>query len=253
MRRGHSIVGLALIVLLAAGPAAATPPRYWLGPQFASLPLTHDEPRLVVYGDCDPKPDQGCSPPLQVQSWTTCDRNPVGLDVLPARLYGHRGGGIVADYGGGAGLNLMTGRSTATVFANRQRIARRALPALRRRTQDTPTRRLASPVFPIAVVRELKRVELAYRRATSVEAASRAIGLSAPVLRIRLRLARLLPAASLRGVRSPRRSIPAIERDRQVAFWVKQFSVRKAATQFGLTDEQVRRTVRRVRGLVGEC
>jgi hypothetical protein len=60
----------------------------------------------------------------------------------------------------------------------------------------------------------------------------------------------VLPPGALRGVPVPRRSWPEVQRDRQIAFAAETGDAQR---RFGLTREQVRRAVRRVRGLVGKC
>ena len=44
---------------------------YYAGLSFAGLPLTHvDDGGLFVYGDCTPKSDQGCAPPIEIQHFS---------------------------------------------------------------------------------------------------------------------------------------------------------------------------------------
>jgi hypothetical protein len=40
---------------------------YYLGERFEGEKLSHAEPGFFVYGTCDPGPDSGCAPPIQVQ------------------------------------------------------------------------------------------------------------------------------------------------------------------------------------------
>ena len=53
-------------------------PLYWVGEEFEGLPLVHVDARpesdivAFVYGDCDPPPEGGCSPPLQIQIMALC-------------------------------------------------------------------------------------------------------------------------------------------------------------------------------------
>lgn len=233
---------------------AAAP--FWLGQSFEGLPLTTQQSGstggdLFVYGSCEAKPDSGCSPPLQVQNATTCTRNAVGLDVVPRSIHRVRGAGIAATYERG-GIDVSTGRTTAAVYTSTDRRAARAVAALRRRSQSKPGS-LPPPVFPPAVLKELKRVVVAWNRERRVSAVAAALGLRAAHVRTRLTVARLLPARALRAVEPPRRSWANIQRDRQVAFWAHEFGRRKAMEQFELGRAQVRRAVRRVRGLAGEC
>lgn len=79
-----------------------------------------------LYGDCIPPQDSngsydgGCPPPVQVQVWSACDRNP--------SLYGGPGsptpqettvrGVPAAYYESGTRLELQTGTSTVVIFAH---------------------------------------------------------------------------------------------------------------------------------------
>ena len=227
-------------MLLAAVALASAP--FWLGPSFAGHKLVaHTESDVFVYGNCtipEGQDEGGCSPPLQLQDRTTCERNVVGLDVVPRRVYRVRGGGIAADYEPGA-IDVGTGHTTTTIFANSDRFAHRAMRAMRRQGQRRP-HRLAAPVYPIAVLKELKRVVVA----------ARPRGIAPSVVRARLRVARLLPPGTLDGVPVPKRSWAQVQHDRQIAFAAQ---VHQAQKQFGLTRAQVRAAVRRVRGLTGAC
>jgi hypothetical protein len=227
-------------VLLFAAVAAAA---FWLGPSFAGHKLDyHDETGIYVYGTCEIPPEQdegGCSPPLQLQDRTTCERNVVALDVVPRRIYRLRGGGIAAAYEPGA-IDVSAGHTTTTVFANSDRFARRATRRMRRRGQRRP-HALAAPRYPPAVLKELKRVVVGGRHAR---------GLPAGVVRARLRVARLLPPGTLRDVPVPKRSWAQVERDRQISFAAQ---AHQAQQRFGLTRKQVRRAVKRARGLTGTC
>jgi hypothetical protein len=70
------------------------------------------------------------------------------------------------------------------------------------------------------------------------------------VFRARVRLARLLPSGTLRDVPFPKRSWAQVEHDRQIAFAAQ---LHQAQREFHLTRAQVRRAVRRARGLTGSC
>jgi len=229
-------------VALAAAP-------FWLGPSFAGLPLVaQTEQGTLVYGSCEARADQGCSPPLQLQDRTTCERNAVALDVVPRRIYRLRRGGIAAEYGRGS-IDVGTGHTTATVFADSDRLARRAGKALRRRGEARP-RPLSAPIYPLPVLGELKRVLVASDSPRSTEEIGRALGMGPGVVRTRMRLARLLPAGVLRDVPVPKRSWAQVQHDRQIAFAAQ---TGQAQERFGLTRAQVLRAVRRVRGLTGVC
>ena len=232
--------------------AAVALGAFWLGPSFAGHDLYyHDETGMYVYGTCELPPDQdegGCSPPLSLQDRTTCERNVVALDVVPRRIYRLRGAGIAADYGE-ASIDVGTGHTTTSVFATSDRFARRATKAMRRRGQRRP-HALAAPVYPPAVLKELKRVVVAVNTPRSLQEVGHTLGLRPGVVRARVRLARLLPAGTLRDVPVPRRSWAQVQHDRQIAFAAQ---VHQAQQQFGLTPAQVRHAVRRVRGLTGSC
>jgi hypothetical protein len=242
------------VLLFAAAALLAAP--FWVGPSFESLPLTAQEDSstggtLFVYGTCDAKPDSGCSPPLQVQNATTCTRNPVGLDVAMRSVRRIRGGAIATSHERGQ-VDVSTGGSTATIYTRSDARARRAAAALRRTSQTQPTR-LPPPVYPRAVLAELKRVVVARREHQCARAIGIALGLGPGHVRNRLRLLRVLPAGALLGVSAPRRTWAEVERDRQVAFWAHDFSVPEAMDHFSLSRAEVRRAVRRVRGLAGDC
>jgi hypothetical protein len=239
-------------LLLAAATAALAAAPFWLGPSFAGHPLVaHTESDVFVYGNCEIPEGQdegGCSPPLQLQDRTTCERNVVALDVVPRSIYRLRGGGIAADYGE-ASIDVGSDHTTTTVFANSDRFARRATKAMRRRGQRRP-HALPAPVYPPAVLKELKRVVVASHTPRSLEEIAHALGLGPGAVRARVRLARLLPPGTLRDVPVPRRSWAQVEHDRQIAFAAQ---THQAQQRFDLTRAQVRRAVRRARGLTGRC
>jgi hypothetical protein len=238
-------------VLIAAALALASGP-FWLGPSFAGHPLVaHTEAGVYVYGNCEIPEGQdegGCSPPLQLQDRTTCERNVAALDVVPRRVYRLRGEGIAAAYGEGS-IDVGSGHTTTSVFANSARFARRATSAMRRRGQRRP-RPLRAPVYPPAVLGELKRADAAVHTPRSLHEIAHALGLGPGAVRARARVAALLPEGTLDGVPVPKRSWAQVQHDRQIAFAAQ---VHQAQQQFGLTRAQVRRAVKRVRGLTGSC
>jgi hypothetical protein len=183
-----------------------------------------------------------------VQNRSACDRNPVGLDVAPGGIRHFRGAAIAWSLGRGT-VDVSTGHSNATVYAHGNHGARRAARALRRRSQSRPAR-LAAPVFPPAVLRELKRVTAAREELGSTVAVGYALGIPRRFVRVRLQVARLLPASALDAVSVPRRSWAAVQRDRQIAFAAETHDAQR---RFHLSRAQVRRAVRRVRGLAGDC
>jgi hypothetical protein len=187
-----------------------------------------------------------------VQHHSTCERNPLALDVLPRRVYPVRGAGIAAAYQE-ATVDLGTGRYTVTVFAETNREAARAVRRLRRCGQEGPPRRLRAPRYPTAVMRELKRVAVARQRTHSVKEAARAIGLSSAQTRMRLRIARLLGTAALKEVRAPTRPWRVVRRERKAAMFAQAEGVAAAARRFGVSRAELRAMIRRVRGLTGRC
>ena len=108
-------------------------PLYYAGDSVGGYALTaveHDthpaETISFLYGDCTPPTnsegqyDGGCSPPVSIQVWPACFRNP--------SLYGEPGtptpenttmrGVRAAYFVGGNRLELQTGTSTVFIFAN---------------------------------------------------------------------------------------------------------------------------------------
>src|SRR4051812_32815613 len=68
--------------------ASVDVPRYSAGASFEGLKQTKsfrrcDAPSPMgranfvsyIYGSCDPQPDQGCSPPMEIQTFPACERN----------------------------------------------------------------------------------------------------------------------------------------------------------------------------------
>lgn len=231
-----------------APSASETPGTYWLGESFRALPLTATPGSDYIYGDCEAEPDSGCAPPVEVQNSSTCGRNPVGLDVAPTRIHALPGGAIAASYGR-ASVDVGIGRQTVTLFAAG---ALNAARELRRRGAASPPARYPPPVYPKAALRELKRALVARRRFHTIRAISRVTGVPPKATRARLRLARLL-AGDLAGVKAPTRSPAAVERDRQIAFEAGESGEARTARRLGISRAQLRKVIRRVRGLVGYC
>jgi hypothetical protein len=119
---------------------------YALGETYGELPLTAvlrrfdpapEQPGVsanfvdFIYGTCEPPSDGGCAPPLSVQVWAACERNPM--------VYGPGAGqeppieirGVPAYfYEGGRRLELSTGSSTVVIFASGRDAALAAAAAL---------------------------------------------------------------------------------------------------------------------------
>ena len=120
-------------------------PLYAVGEQFGDLPLVAVERRFddstaaasvranfvdFIYGTCDAS-EGGCAPPLSIQVWAACERNPMSygpeieregpLEIrgVPAYFFedGHR-------------LELSTGTSTVVIFASSRESSLSAVNAL---------------------------------------------------------------------------------------------------------------------------
>jgi hypothetical protein len=225
---------------------------YWLGPTYRGLPLTGTPSKSYIYGDCDPAPDAGCPPPYEVQNHAICERNPLSVDPQPRRVFRLRGGAIAAGYGD-ASIDVGIGRHTVAVFAYTSARAGRAAHQLRRRSQAKPPKRLPLPVYPKAVLRELKRVAVAHRRLRSIGAVAHRIGLSRRAAETRVRMATLLGPESMADVNVPERPWRVVRHERKVARFAQAIGRRATARRFDLTLPELRRIIRRVRGLTGSC
>jgi hypothetical protein len=138
-----AVIGVALAVLAAGcekkdalGDVLAEPsqrdcrmpfPEYDAGPEVAgirrSTTVTNCGRRpfvTYVYGTCHATSDNGCSPPLQVQTWSACHRKP---RAAPA----------------GHDVALRRGRVTIVVFARSDRLAARAVALLRKAKPADPS------------------------------------------------------------------------------------------------------------------
>jgi hypothetical protein len=120
-------------------------PLYAPGESYGDLPLTHVlrrfdgspeappvRPNYVdfIYGTCEAS-DQGCAPPLSVQVWAACERNPMtSPEAQQERPIEFRGVPAYF-YEGGRRLELSTGTSTVVIFARGRSDALAAAAALR--------------------------------------------------------------------------------------------------------------------------
>lgn len=263
MSRSGRIVRLGILfALLLVGSASGravggdrgpAPDAYWLGPYFAGLRLTHTGPfgTGFTYGDCEqPAGEGGCSPPAQVQNFSSCERNPLGLDRVPSRVFLLRGGGLAIEYEQ-MGVDVNAGDRTATVYTNEYELMGAALRELRRGSDSAP-QLLPPPVYPPAALRELKRVIVAKERFGRIGAIARAIDLPVAEVEVRLQIAELLPPAALAGVPPPTLSIAALERLRQLAFRT-QHHLARSARERGISEAALRKKIAPVRGLTGYC
>lgn len=261
LRIGRIAFSIALCALVAAPSALGREggkdlepgELFWFGPYFAGLQVTHASAypaKSFIYGDCEPEGDGGCSPPVQVQNWTSCERNPVGLDSVPYEVYLVRGGGLAAAYAS-TWVDVGTGGQTVAVFANEVEIVGAALREMRPRSHSAP-QPLPPPEYPMPVLRELKRVTVAAERFDGIGAIAEAIDVRPAEVRVRLRIAELLGPDVLADVPPPTMSIATLERLRQLAFRT-QFRPVRAARQRGESVAALRAKLRRVRGLTGLC
>lgn len=218
---------------------AQPPPRpvvtHWLGEQFEGLAVSHRTSRSVIYGDCEPGADTGCAPPLEVQSWSICRRHPLEIDVIPTSMRRVRGVPVISY---GDGVEVLTGTTTAVVFANERRMLSPAIDALRPTNEPrTSSADLPAPRLPRWALRELKLIKSLRTRGHSLDAMRTRLGISKSAIAARLRLADVLGAKALRGVGPARFTPRQVIEDRQA--WM--------AGQEGFLDRTDRQMVRRAR------
>jgi hypothetical protein len=258
-RAGQIAVLAALLVALFAGTAVgnsadekqAAKDPYWLGRYFAGMRLDPGH-GTAFYGDCElPEGEGGCSVPAQVQTSTTCARNPIAIDRLPEKVWLLRGGGLAVQYEP-TGVDVGTGNRTATIYTNELQLMSAALREVRRRSQPSP-RTLPPPVYPKVVLGELKRVTAAAARLHGVKAVAKATELTPAEVRVRLQIAELLGPDALAGVPVPTMSTATVERFRQLSFLAHEDGLAATAKKNGLTVAKLKADIRRVRGLVGYC
>jgi hypothetical protein len=108
-------------------------------------PSRHEDKRdtawVLIYGDCDAE-EGGCSPPVQIHSYSTCARW-AGPDV---QLIDVRGAKATKPFGEiEPALEIFTGRTTVTIGAESQAVLDSAVQALREVHQERPSR-LPPPV-----------------------------------------------------------------------------------------------------------
>jgi hypothetical protein len=225
---------------------------YWLGPYFAGLRLTETTYQSFVYGECEfPEGEGGCSPPVQVQNATSCTRNPIGANGLVREVSLVRGGGLAVAYAPGA-VDVGTGRQTVSVRTTEPEVLGAALREVRRRSEAGPAP-FTPPVYPLPVLRELKRVTVAEERFDEVAAIAKATELQPDEVRMRLRIAELLGPDALTGVPAPTMSVATVERLRQLAFGVQTHNLAHTAERHRMSVASLRKKIRRVRGLAGGC
>lgn len=247
---------LLLPASVGAAPSKSPGEAWWLGPYFAGMRVTHEPEAswdlFYAYGECElPEGEGGCSPPAQVQTDTSCERNPIAIDRLPFEVYLLRGGGLATAYESTA-VDIGTGRQTVTIYTNEFPLVGAALREVRTPSQPAP-QLLPPPVYPLPVLRELVRVTAVADRYDSVKALAKATELTPDEVRLRLRIAELLGSEALAGVRPPTMSIETVERLRQLGFRVQEEPVR-AARELGTSVAALKKKLRRIQGLApGTC
>lgn len=92
---------------------------------------------FLIYGRCKDPPDEGgCPPPLQIHNYSTCTR---WASLRESRLFDFRGAKATKPRpGGGAALEIFTGRTTVTIHAESQDVLNSAARALRNVRQNQP-------------------------------------------------------------------------------------------------------------------
>jgi hypothetical protein len=105
-------------------------------------PEAHEDKRdtawVLIYGKCKDPPDEGgCPPPLQIHSNSICAR---GAGLRERRLFDLRGAKATRLMpGGGASLEIFTGRTTVSIHAESEDVLDAAVQALRNVRQKHPS------------------------------------------------------------------------------------------------------------------
>lgn len=261
MLRGRraALVGLFAVLLgtsVAGTAGAVSDPTdlYWLGPYFGGMRMTANPEdtgfAMYAYGDCElPEGEGGCSPPAQIQNWSACTRNPLRIDRIPYQVFPLRGGGIAAVYESSS-VDVGTGDRTVSVFADRDLIGA-VLREIHLRSQPAPEP-LASPEYPMPVLRELKRVTAPADHGVGIVAIARKTRVSPDEVRLRLRIAELLGPEALADVPPPTMSTATVEWLGKLAHRTIYKPVLTARRQ-GISVAALKRKISRVRGLAGAC
>jgi hypothetical protein len=253
-----AVLGAMLFTASASGQSAdqkrASVDPYWLGPYFAGLQVS-DERLFPVpefaYGECISEGEGGCPWPARVETSTTCALNPIAdereTSSSPVSLL--RGSGLMTE---GSGLvSVGTGYRTFTVETGEPELRTAALREARRRSQPAPEP-MPPPVYPITVLRELKRVTAAAERLRGIRAIARETELRPDQVRYRLRVAKLLGPEALAGVPVPTMSTTRVKRLIELAGKFRVYPT-KTAKKYGMSMAELRKLASRVRGLTGFC
>jgi hypothetical protein len=250
----------ALCVLALAAPAAggqesgriSASEMYWLGPHFAGLRLTETIGPTFFYGECiPPEGEFGCEQPAEVGNATSCTENPISSNDVAQDAFLVPGGGLAVAYGPGA-VDVGTGLQTVSLRTGEPELLGAALRELRRRSEAGP-QPLAPPVYPLPVLRELKRVTVAAERFNGVDAIAEETEVSPEQVELRLRVAELLGPAVLADVPAPTISVFTVERWRQLAAGVQAHNLRHTAERHKMSVASLKKKIRQVRGLAGGC
>jgi len=135
-----------------------------LGPDFSGLPMTAalrvceklhagDKVRAnyvsYIYGSCEIAPpaggkyvDGGCQPPLEVQSWPSCERSLADYTLeglpYPRESAGHVGQAPAFLFDGGSRLEMYSGETTIVIFGLSEKTVEGAAEAVRAEPEDAP-------------------------------------------------------------------------------------------------------------------
>jgi hypothetical protein len=246
---------LGATAVVPAGAAVSDPTDlYWLGPYFAGMRVTGtpEEHRYAtfIYGDCElPEGEGGCAPPVEIQNWSSCARNPLRIDIVPYQVFPLRGGGIVSVYESSR-AEVATGDRNVVVFSEPE-LTGASLLRLQLQSQPGPET-LAPPEYPLPVLRELKRVTVPAERGLGVAAIARKTEVPPEDVRLRLRIAELLGPEALADVPVPTLSTREVK-------WLGKLAHRAiykptlTARRQGITVAQLKKRISQVRGLAGLC
>jgi hypothetical protein len=143
------VVAIGAAAILGSGSAEAESPRgnfslahaqtftdfplYYAGETVAGLPLNYVLRQPInqrkssvsfIYGDCIPRGDAGCAPPVEVQIWPACVRNPslykAQGPVGPVAEMRTVRGVPAAFFEDGHRVEIQTGTATVVIFGREQ-------------------------------------------------------------------------------------------------------------------------------------
>jgi hypothetical protein len=153
-------------VLPCTGPDEPTNfPFYSLGVEFEAIPFTAELRRCddpfpgepvranyvsYIYGDCVVAPadgqtefDEGCAPPLEIQTWPSCERSLADYEFEPGIPYsfdefGLQRGVPAYSFDDGTRVELYTGTSVIVIFGDDPAQLLRAISAIRPEPAESP-------------------------------------------------------------------------------------------------------------------